>query len=348
LGVNGEDVDQESIAMSRYLKANLEPLPRDADRMYRRIYDLQFCHHARNFPGVLMRSEDEPPLERQGDPAVNQVYINMGIVYNFYKSVFEDIRIFREKQPPVGIVHFNFYFPGAWLHIGRDDSDPQALVFGDGWDHDPFKDNSPRPNYAGYFGNFAASLEVVAHEMSHGFIDAVSHLGGTGESGALHEHLADVFGAMCEQWHKNQQIDEADWLIGEDLILPSQKGLAMRSIKDPGTAYNLEKFGAGYDKQVKHWDKRYIGRDDHGGVHINSGIPNRAFYLVVKGFNDKFSWERAGKLWYNALSDEKMVKNCSFKRWAYLTVEKGKEISYDVALMVSGAWAEVGIVIPVE
>lgn len=184
--------------------------------------------------------------------------------------------------------------------------------------------------------------------MCHGFIDAVSYLGGVGESGALHEHLADVFGIMCEQWHKGQGVDEADWLVGEDLLLPSQKGSALRSIKDPGTAYNLEKFGAGFDGQVQHMEKMYNGRDDNGGVHINSGILNRAFYLVAKSFNDRPSWEVAGRIWYAALTDRKMVRDCDFVRWAYLTVEKGKSISRDVALIVSRAWAEVGITIPVK
>lgn len=86
-----------------------------------------------------MRSEGEPALERQGDPAVNQLYDNMGIVYGFFKEVFKDTKIFRNKQPPIGIVHFGFYFGSAWLHIGQDESDPQALIFGDGWDHDPCK-----------------------------------------------------------------------------------------------------------------------------------------------------------------------------------------------------------------
>ncbi|KAE8444348.1 hypothetical protein EG329_000658 [Mollisiaceae sp. DMI_Dod_QoI] len=336
------------LARSIALKANLEPIPKDASGMYRRIYDLQFNHHAGFFPGVLMRSEGEPALERQGDPAVNQLYDNMGIVYEFFKTAFGDTKIFRKKQPPVGIVHFGFYFGTAWLHTGVDESDPQALVFGDGWDHDPFEGNAPRRYQAGQFGNFVASLEVVAHEMCHGFVDAASQLQGSGESGALHEHLADVFGIMCEQWHKGQGVDEADWLVGEDLVLPSQKGCALRSIKDPGTAYNLEEFGAGVDTQVKHIDDRYKGGDDHGGVHINSGIPNRAFYLVAKGFNDKPSWERAGRIWYAALIDGKMAPDCDFVRWACLTVAKGKSISNDVALIVSRAWAEVGLTIPVK
>jgi Zn-dependent metalloprotease len=311
--------------------------------MYRRIYDLQFTNHADAFPGVLMRSEGESALERQGDPAVNQLYDNMGIVYEFFKNVFNDNKMFRKKQPPVGIVHFGFYFGSAWLHSGRDESDPQALVFGDGWDHDPFNDNAPRLYEAGQFGNFVASLEVVAHEMCHGFIDAVSYLGGFGESGALHEHLADVFGIMCQQWHNRHGVDDANWLVGEDLVLPSQKGLAMRSIKDPGTAYNLEEFGAGFDKQVKKKDNMYHGREDYGGVHTNSGVPNRAFYLVAKGLSAKHSWEQAGQIWYAALIDRKMDRECDFARWACLTHEKGTKISSDVALIVSAAWGEVGI-----
>ena len=77
-------------------------------------------------------------------------------------------------------------------------------------------------------------------------------------------------------------------------------------------------------------------------------IPNRAFYLVAKGFNSKPSWEMAGRIWYNILTDRKMASDCDFVRWAYLTVDKGNKISRDVALIVSGSWAEVGITIPVK
>jgi len=68
----------------------------------------------------------------------------------------------------------------------------------------------------------------------------------------------------------------------------------------------------------------------------------------VKGFNDRFSWGKAGQIWYSALTDSKMVKDCDFEWWALLTVEKGRAISREVALMISAAWAEVGIKVSVD
>jgi Zn-dependent metalloprotease len=311
---------------------------------YRRIYDMQHCKNNEAYPGVLMRSEGEEALDINGDDAVNKCYDNIGIVYNFYKTVFNNAEIFGPGVPLIGIVHYDFYFPNArWYRPAEQKYG--AVIFGDGWDNDAFNQGAPVQSFGGCFGNFVGSLEVVAHEMTHGFVQRTKGLNYFGESGALHEHLADVFGSMCEQWHKRQSVDDADWLIGEDLVAKDWPGVSLRSMRAPGDAYEKQ-VGIGEDPQVAHWDKRVPvdpGAMDNGGVHLNSGIPNRAFFLVAKAFGGK-SWEKAGKIWYAALKDAKVGSECDFATWALATASQARKLfKADGRAVVASAWKEVGI-----
>ena len=121
------------------------------------------------------------------------------------------------------------------------------------------------------FTSLAASLDVAGHEMSHGVINFSSDLEYRNESGALNEHFADVFGVM---------IDRDDWTLGEDIVRPSEfPSGALRSFIDPTQGGN-SLGDAGY--QPGHYNDRYTGAQDNGGVHINSGIPNRACYLMAQ------------------------------------------------------------------
>ncbi|KAK3486800.1 uncharacterized protein B0T23DRAFT_234094 [Neurospora hispaniola] len=322
------------------------------------VFDLQFSKHPWSFPGVLMRSEGEPALERQGDPAVNQCYDHMGIVRDFYREVFGNHAILGEGIPLVGIVHYDFYFPNAWWHERdeKDDGSVPGLIFGDGWDTDPWKNNQPTKWYGGCFGNFVGSLEIVAHEMTHGMVHSLLKLETTEESGSLHEHLADVFGMMCEQWHKNQTVDDADWLVGEDLIAEQFKdlqGFALRSVRAPGTAYDIEDLGI-KDAQVDHMSSMMKDKRDVKSIYVNMGIMNKAFYLVAKAMRkDSKSWEKPGKIWYTALQKLRGLgrSKCEITGWATITVIaaknllKDKTIGQDDVQAVIDAWKEVGVVL---
>lgn len=345
--------DREEISLS--VKEALDSITHaqvPATGRNRQVYDLQFNKRPSAFPGVLVRSEGEPSC---GDKTADTLYDNMGVVYDFFEQAFGDTNIFRDHHPPIGIVHYDFYYAGAWFHVPYPSDSPisrhQALICGDGWDNDPWNQGGALKTYGGCFGNFAASIEVVAHEMAHGFVNAVCGLGLGGEPGIIHEHLADVFGIMCEQFSKGQAVEDGDWLVGEDLVAPEWKGVAMRSFKAPGTAYLLKHMGIGDDPQVGHMNQFYAGTQDGGGVHINSGIPNRAFYLVATGLGDKFSWERAGRIWYAALTRGVVAPDCGLERWAMLTLRATKKtLKYGpVAVQVVwNAWKEVGIILPAE
>ncbi|KKC48691.1 peptidase M4 [Paenibacillus sp. D9] len=123
------------------------------------------------------------------------------------------------------------------------------IVFGDG-------DGST-------FIPLSGDLDVVGHELSHGVIEYTSNLQYLNESGALNESYADVLG---------NSIQAKNWLIGDDVYTPGISGDALRSMSNP-TLYG----------QPDNYANRYTGSSDNGGVHTNSGITNKAFYLLAQG-----------------------------------------------------------------
>jgi len=178
------------------------------------------------------------------------------------------------------------------------------------------------------FGSFTKNIDVIGHELTHGVTQYTADLVYEYQSGALNESISDVFGSMIKQYYYpggKQKAVDADWLIGEGIFLPTLKNaVALRSMKAPGTAYNNPKIGK--DNQPSTMDG-YVklpntGAGDSGGVHTNSGIPNYAFYLVATQLGG-YSWEKAGKIWYAALLDEKLQginTKTAFTVFADLTV----------------------------
>lgn len=130
--------------------------------------------------------------------------------------------------------------------------------------------------------NFADCLDVVGHEMTHGITEYTAPLVYEGEPGALNEHISDVFGVMIKQWAEKKTAAEADWLIGEGCLLPKVRGVALRSMKAPGTAYDDPRLGK--DPQVDNMKSYKRMAEDFRGAHIYSGIPNKAFYLTAIAF----------------------------------------------------------------
>ncbi len=138
------------------------------------------------------------------------------------------------------------------------------------------------------FKSLAGALDVAGHEMSHGVINFSADLEYRNESGALNEHFADVFGAM---------IDREDWQLGEDVVLaqafPSGALRDMANPRQGGTSLN----DRGY--QPDHYRDIYVGSQDNGGVHINSGIPNRVCYLIAQTLGRADTEQ----LYYNVLTN---------------------------------------------
>lgn len=155
-------------------------------------------------------------------------------------------------------------------------------------------DNAFWNGQAMFYGNgneafnapLAKALDVAGHEISHGVIQNTANLEYMGESGALNESFADIFGAM---------IDRDDWKMGEEVVNPSVfPSGALRDMANPNNGgTNLNSPGW----QPAHTNQQYTGNQDNGGVHINSGIPNRAFYL----FATQVGKDKAERVFYRAL-----------------------------------------------
>jgi Zn-dependent metalloprotease len=165
------------------------------------------------------------------------------------------------------------------------------------------------------FRRFTRSLDVIGHELAHGIIQCEADLRYQDQPGALNESYADVFGSLVKQYRKKQKAEEADWLIGEGLFTRKVKGQALRSLKAPGTAYDDPILGK--DPQPSHMSEYVKTQEDNGGVHINSGIPNRAFYEVAIRLGG-YAWEKAGRIWYLALV-EKLSQEATFEEAAQAT-----------------------------
>src|SRR5262249_38795731 len=149
----------------------------------------------------------------------------------------------------------------------------------------------------------------------------------SGQPGALNEHMSDVFGTLVKQHQLGQTADQADWLIGAGLFAPGVKGKALRSMKEPGTAYDDPRLGK--DPQPANMKDYVDTQEDNGGVHINSGIPNHAFCLAALSIGGN-AWEKAGAVWYRALTSA-LDRNATFADAAAATEEiAGHDFGNDV------------------
>jgi hypothetical protein len=128
---------------------------------------------------------------------------------------------------------------------------------------------------------------------------------------------------MVKQRVLNQTAEQADWLIGADLLMPGVDGVALRSMKAPGTAYDDPVLGK--DPQPATMSGYLDTTADNGGVHTNSGIPNKAFYLAGTGIGGD-SWSGAGRVWYAVLTGNTIKPDCDFATFAGLTIDAAGEL----------------------
>ncbi|MBX6388548.1 MAG: M4 family metallopeptidase [Frankia sp.] len=268
-------------------------------------------------PGKTVRAEGDDPVD---DVAVNEAYDGLGATYDFFSSVHGRDSIDDEGMSLLATVHFGDHYDNAFWN-GR------QMVFGDG-------DGE-------LFTRFTVSLDVIGHELTHGVTEHEANLTYLNQSGALNESVSDVFGSLVKQYLRGQTADEADWLIGEGLLGPEVQGVALRSMKDPGTAYDDPILGD--DIQPAHMDDYVRTTADNGGVHINSGIPNKAFYLTATALGG-YAWERAGRIWYETLRSPQLRANATFRSFANLTVRQARVLfGNDEVTAVREAWRAVGV-----
>jgi len=278
-------------------------------------------NHSQNLPGTKVRGEGDKP---SGDAEVDEAYDGLGATYDFYWDIFSRHSIDDAGLPLNATVHFGKKYDNAFWN-------GQQMVFGDG--------------DGVLFNRFTISVDVIGHELTHGVTQDEAQLQYFNQSGALNESISDVFGSLVKQYQLKQTADKADWLIGEGLLAKKVKGVALRSMKAPGTAFNDPVLGK--DPQpatMKDYVKTF---DDNGGVHTNSGIPNHAFYLAATKIGG-YAWEKAGHIWYDTLRDSKLRPNATFLRFAKLTVDNASRLYGNKSAertAVVEAWAEVGLVV---
>ncbi|MFK0047683.1 M4 family metallopeptidase [Streptomyces sp. NPDC090741] len=250
---------------------------------------------------VLARSEDG---SESVDESANRAFGGLGLTRDFYKEVFQRDSIDSHGMRLDGYVHFSVKFNNAFW-------DGRQMVFGDG-------DGK-------ILGDLTRSLDVIAHELTHGVTEHTAGLVYHNQSGALNESMSDVFGSLVKQWSLKQSVEEADWLIGADVWTPGIDADALRSMKAPGHAYDNALFGKDPqpDRMSKFIHLPDTEEGDSGGVHFNSGIPNKAFFLAAVGIGG-FAWEGAGPIWYESLKASSA--ETQFQDFADTTFQKAGEL----------------------
>jgi hypothetical protein len=279
------------------------------------------ANHGTSLPGTLTRSEGQGPT---GDAATDEAYDGLGATFDLYWTAYQRNSIDNAGLNLLGTVHYGQNYDNAFWN------DTQ-MVFGDG-------DGQ-------YFNRFTIAIDIMGHELTHGVTGHEANLVYQNQPGALNESISDVFGSLVKQYaHSPQQTAaQADWLIGAGLFTSKVHGVALRSMKAPGTAYDDPILGK--DPQPAHMNQYVNTTQDNGGVHINSGIPNRAFYLVAIALG-AYAWQKAGRIWYATLCDSRLQPTAQFQDFANLTADNASKLfGASEAQAVVDAWKEVGITV---
>lgn len=281
------------------------------------------AHNGTALPGTAVRGEGDPET---GDPAVTEAYDGLGATWRLWREAYGRDSLDGSGLPLLATVHYGRDYDNAFW-------DGAQMVFGDG--------------DGVVFLAFTRSLDVIGHELAHGVTQYTSGLAYQGQSGALNESVSDVFGVLVKQRLLGQTAAEADWLVGAELLGPDVKGVALRSMAAPGTAYDDPRLGT--DPQPAHLRDYVETTDDNGGVHINSGIPNKAFHDLALALGGA-AWEVAGQIWYDTVTG-RIRADCDFVTFAGLTAAAAAarygEGSAE-ARAVAVAWAGVGVEVPAD
>ncbi len=205
-------------------------------------------------------------------PAGVSAAFNLSRTYDYYLTRHARNSLDGAGGSILGVVRYGLGYYNAFWHSGL-----QAMFFGDA-------------------APFAGAPDVVGHELTHGVTDATARLLYLDQSGAANEAFSDVFGEMVET-----SIDGApDWLLGADL------SEAIRNMANPDA---LE-IGCGRQYPAR-MSQFLLASDplcgvsvafDNGGVHLNSGILNRAFYLLAAGLPGALGTTAAEQIFYRALT----------------------------------------------
>jgi Zn-dependent metalloprotease len=315
--------DRVRAAARRTRSAAIHPAARRATRLdaagrtshlrERLVYD--GCRRS-VLPGLLVRTES---LRKDRDADVDRAYDMAGHTLDFYAKVFGRDSIDDRGMSVVSTVHYGLRFQNALWNGAQ-------MVYGDG-DGEAFV-------------SFTSCLEIAAHELTHAVTQIDARLAYEGQSGALSESIADVFGSLVKQHALRQTFSEADWIIGAGIFGPAISGAGLRSLAAPGSAYDDPLLG-GRDPQPAHMRDYVRDAPNEEFVHVNSGIPNHAFYLFAKALGGN-AWSVAGRVWYDALRSG-LDRKCGFRAFSIATLDAARPRGSCVVDALREAWHGVGI-----
>jgi Zn-dependent metalloprotease len=291
-------------------------------RKFRQVFDAK---QSDQLPGTLVRSEGQA---KSSDAAVNQAYDGAGDTYDFYDQIFQRNSLDDNGMTLISSVHVGEVDDSG--NLGPMDNafwNGEQMAYGDG--------------DGVLFQQFTKSLDVIGHELTHGVQSFTSNLKYFAQSGALNEHFADVFGILVRQWKNGETVAKANWVVGAEVMVPAPTRRGIRDMENPGTAF-VNDPQLGTDPQPAHMSNLFTGPRDRQGVHINSGIPNRAFVLTAKAIGGK-AWELTGRIWYDTLLQ--LTTNSQFVDCAKLTVQIAATHGAAAKKAVKAAWKKVGITV---
>lgn len=300
-----------SPALMQQWRDAVEPLTK---RKTRRVFD---AGGRELLPGKLVLDETNPHAE--ADRQAREAFDSLGSTYDLFANAYLRNSIDEKGMRIEASVHYGPDYKNACWN-GR------QMIFGEG---------------DGVLFTGFTSLDVVAHELTHGVIQFSGRLPYFGQAGAVAEHIADAFAQQVVQFNLAQTAVQADWRIGAGVLSPAVNGTALRSMINPGTAYDDPVLGR--DPQPCHMRDYVDSAEDNGGVHVNSGILNRAFAMAAIALGG-YTWTCIGRIWYRVLKTS-LTPATTFRSFASDTVRVAGELfgHGDVQRTVADAWAAVGI-----
>ena len=294
-------------------------------KLYRELYD------AGEMPlalGKLIWKEGQKSITKDKD--AKNVIEGAGNVWNFYKKLFNRNSLDNHGLPLIQTIRYR--------------ENPQEPFYNAFWDGEQMFYGTGDTRFT---NSFTADLDIIGHELTHGIVDFEAQLVYESQSGALNESFADIFGSLVKQWVKNTPARKADWLIGSNVLKGKN---ALRSMKAPGSAFRNDAIFGDDPQPATMKDYQQLANteeEDYGGVHINSGITNYAFYITSFELNGN-AWEKAGAIWYAALTDKKVLgKRSDFADAAAATLKKATTLFGKNSLPVQAVekgWKEAGVI----
>jgi Zn-dependent metalloprotease len=242
------------------------------------------CHNRPTLPGTSVPNPGASP-----DSTAKRAFVETTAVAEFYKELFGRNSIDNAGMALISSIHYSVKYNNAFWNGSQ-------MTYGDG--------------DGNIFVDFTKANDVIGHELTHGVTQHSLGLSYLNQAGGLNESISDVFGSMLRQWQGNQDVSKADWLIGKEIMGPGAiaRGFTcLRDMSNPAAKHCLA-------PQPTKFSQYHDGMDPHE----SSGIPNFAFYKAAVAVGGK-SWEKVGKIWYQALTGVAPSPNMKMSAFANRT-----------------------------